>query len=72
VIGPISYAARTPGGLFAPMLTIGSQAGLRFGIVWCRRFNTSSLLPREFALVGMAAFSAAVVRAPITGIIRYR
>jgi len=69
VIGPISYAARTPGGLFAPMLTIGSQAGLLFGILWCRWFNTFGLLPREFALVGMAAFFGAVVRAPITGII---
>ena len=27
LLGPVSYAARTPGGLFAPMLVIGSQAG---------------------------------------------
>ena len=69
VISPVSYAARTPGGLFAPLLTIGSQAGLLFGIVWCHWFNASGLQPREFALVGMAAFFGAVVRAPITGII---
>jgi CIC family chloride channel protein len=69
VIGPVSYAARTPGGLFAPLLTIGSQAGLLFGILWCRWFNPPGLQPREFALVGMAAFFGAVVRAPITGII---
>ncbi len=69
VISPVSYAARTPGGLFAPLLAIGSQAGLLFGIVWCRWFNASGLQPREFALVGMAAFFGAVVRAPITGII---
>ena len=69
VISPLSYAARTPGGLFAPLLTIGSQAGLLFGIVWCRWFNGAGLQPREFALVGMAAFFSAVVRAPITGII---
>ena len=69
VIGPVSYAARTPGGLFASLLTIGSQAGLLFGILWCRWFNPPGLQPREFALVGMAAFFGAVVRAPITGII---
>jgi CIC family chloride channel protein len=69
VSGPVSYAARTPGGLFAPLLTIGSQAGLLFGILWCRWFNPPGLQPREFALVGMAAFFGAVVRAPITGII---
>jgi len=69
VIGPVSYAARTPGGLFAPLLTVGSQAGLLFGILWCRWFNAPGLQPTEFALVGMAAFFAAIVRAPITGII---
>ncbi len=69
LIGPLSYAARTPGGLFAPLLTIGSQAGLLFGIMWCRWFSASGLQPREFALVGMAAVFGAVVHAPITGII---
>jgi chloride channel protein, CIC family len=69
VSGPVSYAARTPGGRFTPLLTIGSQAGLLFGILWCRWFNPPGLQPREFALVGMAAFFGAVVRAPITGII---
>jgi CIC family chloride channel protein len=69
VIGPVSYASCTPGGLFAPLLTIGSQAGLLFGTLWCRWFSAHGLLPREFALVGMAAFFGAVVRAPITGII---
>ena len=69
VLGPVSYAARTPGGLFAPMLTIGSQGGLLFGAIWSRLFVSNTTLPREFAVVGMAAFFAAVVRAPITGII---
>jgi chloride channel protein, CIC family len=69
VIGPVSYAARTPGGLFAPLLTLGSQAGLFFGILWCRWLNAYGLQPREFALVGMAVFFGAVVRSPITGII---
>jgi chloride channel protein, CIC family len=69
LLGPMSYAARTPGGLFAPLLTIGSQAGLLFGILWCHWFNVPGLVPREFALVGMAALFGAVVRAPITGII---
>jgi CIC family chloride channel protein len=69
VLGPISYAACTPGGLFAPLLTIGSQGGLLFGILWCRWFDGPGLVPREFALVGMAALFGAVVRAPITGIL---
>ena len=69
VLGPLSYAARTPGGLFAPMLTIGAQGGLLFGTIWSRIFVSNATLPREFAVVGMAAFFASVVRAPVTGII---
>jgi CIC family chloride channel protein len=69
VLGPLSYSAQTPGGLFAPMLTIGSQGGLLFGWLWIRLFGSSTFLPQEFAVVGMAAFFTSVVRAPITGII---
>jgi chloride channel protein, CIC family len=30
-LGAVSYAARTPGGLFAPILVLGAQLGLLFG-----------------------------------------
>ena len=30
-LGPVSYAAATPGGLFAPMLVLGAQSGLGLG-----------------------------------------
>jgi chloride channel protein, CIC family len=69
VLGPLSYSAETPGGLFAPMLTIGSQSGLLLGWLWIRFFHGRAHLPQEFAVVGMAAFFTAVVRAPVTGII---
>ncbi len=69
VLGPLCYSAQTPGGLFAPMLTIGSQAGLLMGWLWIRLFHSSRFLPQEFAIVGMAAFFTSVVRAPVTGII---
>jgi CIC family chloride channel protein len=70
VLGPVSYSARTPGGLFAPMLVIGSQSGLLFGSIfghWVPSVITSH--PNQLVIVGMAAVFAAVVRAPITGII---
>ena len=68
-LGQISYAARTPGGLFAPMMVLGAQSGLIFGMVCSKWLPTVIPEPRTFALVGMAAFFAAVVRAPVTGII---
>jgi CIC family chloride channel protein len=68
-LGAISYAARTPGGLFAPLLVIGSQAGLVFGILCQHWFPGADINPTAYAVVGMAALFTAVVRAPVTGII---
>ena len=68
-LGPVSYAAGTPGGLFAPMLVLGSQTGLLFGILCGSLFPGVATNPTELAVVGMAAFFTAVVRAPVTGII---
>lgn len=63
-----SYAAGTPGGLFAPMLVLGAQAGLAFCLA-ARALLPGLELPAEaFAIVGMAAFFTAAVRAPLTGI----
>jgi chloride channel protein, CIC family len=68
-LGTVSYAARTPGGLFAPLLVLGAQLGLLFG-VFCRLlFPDLYIQPEGFAVVGMAALFTGVVRAPITGIV---
>jgi CIC family chloride channel protein len=67
-LGPLSYAARTPGGLFAPLLVLGTQLGLVYGIACQRIFPEWAPDPRILAVVGMAAFFTGVVRAPLTGI----
>lgn len=67
-LGPLSYAARTPGGLFAPLLVLGTQLGLVFGIICQHVFPDWAPDPRMLAVVGMAAFFSGVVRAPLTGI----
>jgi len=69
LLGAVSYATGTPGGLFAPLLVLGSQYGLFFGTACYRWFSTAGINPTEYAVVGMAALFAAVVRAPLTGII---
>jgi chloride channel protein, CIC family len=68
-LGAVSYAAGTPGGLFAPMLVLGSQSGLLFGTLCSHWFPDVAPQPTAFAVVGMAAFFTAVVRAPLTGIV---
>jgi CIC family chloride channel protein len=68
-LGALSYAAATPGGLFAPMLVLGSQIGLLFGTLGSHWSPSTAPHPTAVAVVGMAAFFTAVVRAPLTGIV---
>ncbi|WP_424396744.1 ClC family H(+)/Cl(-) exchange transporter [Mycobacterium sp.] len=69
VLGVVSYAAATPGGLFAPMLVLGSDAGLIVGLVAKHVSPHSAPSLAACALIGMAAFFAATVHAPVTGLI---
>jgi chloride channel protein, CIC family len=72
VVGPVSYAAGVPGGIFAPLLTLGAQTGFVFGracLAWFPDMAAATGDTATFAVVGMAALFAAVVRAPVTGIV---
>ncbi|MEZ0491655.1 chloride channel protein [Kineococcus sp. TBRC 1896] len=68
-LGVLSYAALTPGGLFAPMLVLGSQCGLVVGLVAVQVAPGSAPEPAALALVGLAAFFTATVHAPVTGLV---
>ncbi len=68
-LGGVSYAAAVPGGLFAPMLTLGAQLGLMFGQLCVLALPGFGIEPTAFAVVGMAAFFIGVVQAPVTGIV---
>jgi len=69
LLGAVSYAAETPGGMFAPMLALGAELGLIFSAV-ARFFGVVETTPGPaFALVGMTALFSGVVRAPLTGIV---
>lgn len=68
-LGPLCYAARTPGGLFAPLLVLGAQLGLFCGAVCAWMFPHLGIAPEGFAVVGMAALFSGIVQAPVTGIV---
>jgi CIC family chloride channel protein len=70
VLGPLSYSMSTPGGLFAPLLLVGATSGALFATSINFIVTGPFILdPIAFALVGMAAFFTAVVRAPFTGVL---
>ena len=68
-IGPWSYAARAPGGLFAPMLVVGASFGALFAGVMNYLNPHAEVSALACAVVGMGTLFSACVRAPLTGVI---
>jgi chloride channel protein, CIC family len=64
-----SYGTGVPGGIFAPLLVIGALIGLAVGQVTQMIAPSAVPVPAVFAVVGMAAYFTAIVRAPLTGVV---
>lgn len=65
----LSYNTGVPGGIFAPMLAMGSLLGLAASYGFQVIMNDASIHSGMFAVAGMGALFSAVVRAPVTGIV---
>lgn len=68
-LGPLSYGAGTPGGLFAPVVALGALLGAASGLGLHSIAPDFFPSPLAFAVAGMAAFFTASIRAPLTGIV---
>jgi CIC family chloride channel protein len=64
----ISYASGNPGGVFAPTLYIGAMTGAVVGILIGRIAPFVPGDPGAYALVGMGALFAGILRAPLTSV----
>jgi H+/Cl- antiporter ClcA len=64
-----SYGVGLPGGIFAPLLALGTIAGAAFSELPATLAPSLALEPGIFAVAAMGALFAATVRAPLTGII---
>jgi len=64
----LCFASGAPGGIFAPMLAVGTLFGLWFGHYAHAWMPGVFVHPGVFTVVGMGALFAASVRAPLTGI----
>lgn len=64
----LCYTTGVPGGIFAPMLALGTLLGLAcsYFLQWS---VDPSIHPGMFAVAGMGALFSAAVRAPLTGIV---
>src|SRR5271169_5551608 len=64
-----SYASGNAGGIFGPSLFIGAMLGGTVGTVAHHFFPAYTATPGAYALVGMGAVFAGVVRAPMTSVL---
>jgi len=64
-----SYGTGLPGGIFAPILALGSLLGLAYGIIVHQVIPQTPFSPAGFATIGMTGMLAASVRAPLTGVV---
>jgi CIC family chloride channel protein len=65
----VSYASGNAGGIFGPALFIGAMLGGSVGTVAHYFFPHYTATPGAYALVGMGAVFAGVVRAPMTSVL---
>jgi CIC family chloride channel protein len=64
-----SYASGNAGGIFGPSLFIGAMLGGTLGSVAHNLLPTFTAAPGAYALVGMGALFAGIVRAPMTSVL---
>jgi CIC family chloride channel protein len=65
----VSYGTGNAGGIFGPSLFIGAMLGGTVGTVAHHFFPAYTATPGAYALVGMGAVFAGVVRAPMTSVL---
>ncbi len=64
-----SYSTGVPGGIYAPLLALGTLLGLLFGELVPLGWLAAGVEPGVFAVASMGAVFAASVRAPLTGVV---
>ena len=65
----VSFGSGAPGGIFFPLLVLGSLIGGAFGTAGVEFFGLDPSDVNNFVLLSMAGYFTAIVRAPLTGII---
>ena len=65
----ISFGSGAPGGIFFPLLIIGAMIGAIFGHLAAAYWGLNPALYDTLVILAMAGYFAAIVRAPLTGVV---
>ena len=63
------FGSGVPGGIFLPLLVLGSLSGGLFATVMEQVAGNDSIYMANFVIMGMTGLFASIVRAPVTGVI---
>lgn len=69
VFSAISFGSGAPGGIFFPLLVLGSYIGAIYGDLSIQVFGLPDALWSQFIILGMAGLFSSITRAPLTGVI---
>ncbi len=69
VFSAVCFGSGAPGGIFFPLLVLGGFAGGLFAAIGVEYLGLDMVYFNNFVILGMAGYFAAIVRAPLTGII---
>lgn len=65
----VSFGSGSPGGIFLPLLVLGAIIGGAYANVLTGLFGVDQSCYKAFTVLAMAGLFAAIVRAPVTGVI---
>lgn len=65
----LSFGSGAPGGIFFPLLVLGSLIGYAYALVVTQYFGVDIIYFNNYIVIAMAGLFAGIVRAPITGIV---
>lgn len=63
----LSYGSGVPGGIFLPLLVLGSLTGYIYGNIVINIIQGDMIYVGNFMIYAMAAYFTAIVKAPVTG-----
>ena len=69
IFSAVSFGSGAPGGIFFPLLVLGGFIGGAFATAGIQYFGMDPVYLSNFVILAMAGYFAAIVRAPLTGIV---
>ncbi|MEG0256223.1 ClC family H(+)/Cl(-) exchange transporter [Vagococcus sp.] len=69
IFSMISYGSGLPGGIFLPILSLGAIIGVFFGVILTQSTGLDDIYIKNFLILAMAGYFAAISKAPLTAMV---